>query len=152
MAARGEVGDGEIGVEIGRERRGAESVEAFAALQAVGGVELRYRNIEGDSEHRRGLHYDAHVRAVPLPLFAGTVDVPTAAHQHVSEQDEVAGEVHEEPLAARFHGLDGASGERGVVIDARQLGEHGFEAREELSTEGAGRSEEKTSELKPLSH
>ena len=129
IGARGEVGDGEGGVEIGRERRGAEAVESFAARQAGGGVELGHRHVEGDGEHRRGLDHNAHVSAVPLPLFAGTVDVPTAAHQHVGEQNQVAGKMHEQPLAAGFHGLDGAAGERGVVIDAREFGEDGFEAR-----------------------
>ena len=84
------------------ERRGAEAVEALAARQAGGGVELGHRDVEGDGEHRGRFDHDAHVRAVALPLFAGTVDVPAAAHQHVGEQDQVAGEMHEQPLAAGF--------------------------------------------------
>ena len=117
-----------VGVEIGRERRRPEAVEPFAARQAGGGVELGHRHVEGDGQHRRSLHHNPHVSAVPLPLFAGTVDVPAAAHQHVGEQNQIARKMHEQPLAAGFHGFDRAPGKRGIVIDPRQFRKHGFEA------------------------
>ena len=125
---------------------GPRRLKPFAARQAGGGVELGHRDVEGDGQHRRRLHHDPHVRAVSLPLFAGSVDVPAAAHQHVGEQNQIAGKMHEQPLAAGFHGIDGAAGEWGIVIDAREFGEDGFEARDglagERAVEGAGGAED----------
>ena len=134
------------GSKSGDERGGAEAVEAFAACQAGGGVELGDRDVEGDGEHRRRFDHDAHVSTVPLPFFAGTIDVPTAAHQHVGEQDQVAGKMHEHPLAAGFDRVHGAAGERRVVVDAREFGEDGLEAGDglagERAVEGAGGAED----------
>ena len=43
----------------------------------------------------------------------------------------------QQPFAAGFRTLDGAAGERRVVIDARERCESGFEAGAEVAAEGA---------------
>ncbi len=48
------------------------------------------------------------------------VDVPAAAHQHVRGQDEIAGEMDEQPFAARLHSLDDAAGHRALIMHAGQ--------------------------------
>src|ERR1022692_711231 len=64
----------------------------------------------------------------------------------VGEQNQVARKMHEQPLAAGFHGIDGAAGERRVVVDAREFGEDGLEAGDgraaERALEGAGGAED----------
>src|ERR1019366_5551701 len=77
IALGGELRNGDGGVEMRIERGWAQAVKTLAARQGGSGVELGHRDVEGDGQHRRGLHHDAHVGTVPLPLFAGTVNVPT---------------------------------------------------------------------------
>ena len=51
----------------------------------------------------------------------------------MSEQNQVAGKMHQHPLAASFHGIYRAAGERCVVIDARQFGKDRLETGDRLS-------------------
>ena len=46
-----------------------------------------------------------------LPWLAGAVDVPTAAHEHMSSEDAAAGEMDQQPLAARLDAVDVLAGE-----------------------------------------
>jgi hypothetical protein len=68
------------------------------------------------------LEHDAHVDARLLPSFAGPVDVPAAAHEHMSSQRSAAGKMNQQPLAARLHLLDRLPCKRRVVVEARQQG------------------------------
>ena len=68
-----------------------------------------------------------------LPGFAGTINVPTSAHQHVREQNQIAGKINKQPLAAGFHFFDGSSDNAFVNIHARKMRQHGFEGSNVLS-------------------
>ncbi len=48
------------------------------------------------------------------------VDVPASVHEHMSSQRAAAGEINQQPFAARFHAIDRLSGQRRVVVEARQ--------------------------------
>ena len=54
--------------------------------------------------------------------LADAVDVPTAAHEHVSHENTAAGEIDEQPLATRLDAIDVLAREWGVVVKARESG------------------------------
>ena len=94
-------------------------------------------DVEGHGQDFLCFEDDAHVDASALPRLAEAVDVPTAAHEHVGEQDEIAGEMDEEPFAAGFDFFDGAPGDTGIDFDAGEMREDGFEVGDGLTSEGA---------------
>ena len=61
--------------------------------------------------------------------------MPTSAHQHVRQENQIAGEMHEHPFAVRFYFLDSSARERSVEVDARKLGQLGFKSRDELASQ-----------------
>ena len=112
-------------------------VEIATATEGVGGVEFGDGDVEGDGVDLRGADDDAHVGAMAAPFFVGTVDVPASGHEHVSEENEVAGEMDEEPLAVGFDFFDGAAGDGCVDVDAFEFWEDGFEGGDGLVGERA---------------
>jgi hypothetical protein len=88
------------------------------AGEGVGGVELGDGDVEAYGDPVCDGDGYAHLAAGALPFLAGAVEVPGAAHEHVGDEDEVAGEVEEEPFAAGLDAFDGAAGEGLVVVDA----------------------------------
>jgi hypothetical protein len=124
-------------VVFGGEDVGAELIEALAATERVGGVEFGDGDVEGDSVDLRRSNEDAHVEAMAFPFFVGAVDVPAAGHEHVGEEDEVAGEMDEEPFSVGFDFFDGAAGDGRVDFDAFEFGEDGFERGDGLIGERA---------------
>src|ERR1700742_1994546 len=83
-------------------------------------VELRYRNLKGNGFKIICGDHNTHLLARALPAFAAAVDVPTAVHQHVREQDEITGKIDEEPLSSRFNTIHCATCQRRIVMDADQ--------------------------------
>ena len=83
------------------------------------------------------LDHDAHVDARLLPALAVAVDVPAAAHQHVRGQRCAAGEVNQQPFAARFDTFYDLAGDRRVVVEAREQRVSGAEDRDRLAGERA---------------
>ena len=69
--------------------------------------------------------------------LAGTVDVPAAVHAHVRAQHQAAGEAHQQVLAGRVDALDRPAGERRVVVDPGERGEHRLEADDRLAGQRA---------------
>jgi hypothetical protein len=124
-------------VVLGGEDIGAELIEGVSATKRVGGVELGDGDIEGDGVDFRRADDDAHVEAMALPFFVGAVDVPTAGHEHVGEEDEPAGKMDEHPFAVGFDFFDGAAGDGRVDFDAFEFGEDGFEGGDGLVCERA---------------
>lgn len=146
----GEEGFGDFGVGMGAEAAedfgvvvfggedvGAELIKALAATEGVGGVKFGDGDVEGDGFEILRVDDDAHVEAMALPFFVGAVDVPAARHEHVSEEDEAAGEMDEEPLAVGFDFFDGAAGDGSVDFDSFEFGEDGFEGSDALVGERA---------------
>ena len=83
---------------------------------------------------------DAHVEAGLLPALAVAVDVPTAAHEHMSDESSAAGEMDEEPFAAGFDAIDELAGDGRVVVEAGEQGIGGAEDGDGLAGEGAAQS------------
>ena len=78
----------DFGVVIfGGEDGRSDLVEDATAAQRIGGVKFGDGYLEGDSVDFFGANDDAHVVATAVPFFAGAVDVPTAAHEHVGEKN-----------------------------------------------------------------
>ena len=73
----------------------------------------------------------------PLPALAGPVDVPAAVHAHVRVQDQIAGERHQQMLAARDDRFDGAPDDGVVVGDAVEGGKDRLEPRDGVPAERA---------------
>ena len=94
-------------------------------------------DVEGDGVDIWRADDDAHVGAVALPFFVGAIDVPAAGHEHVGEENEVAGEMDEQPFAVGFDFFDGAAGDGRVDFDAFEFGEDGFEGGDGLVGERA---------------
>ena len=115
---------------IGGKRRsqqiGSQPGDSGKPLQSARGVEAGDRHIEGDGQQIIRAQHDAHVAARAVPPLPDAVDVPAAAHQHVRGQDEIAGEMHEQPFAARLHLLDDAAGHRALIVHAGQRRIGGF--------------------------
>ncbi len=84
-------------------------------------------NGERDRDVFVGADDDAHVAAGTLPALPRPVDVPAPVHLHVRMKVQVAGEFDDEVLACRADALDRPSRHRCVVVDTRELGEHGLE-------------------------
>ena len=93
------------------------------------------RNVERDRDPVVGLDDDAHVSAAFLPSLAGPVDVPAPVHPHVRAQMQAAGEIDDEMFADGNDLLDRSPGDRLLIVDARQLREHGLEPPHGLSGE-----------------
>ena len=99
-------------VVFGGEEVGAELIEAlWRRPMRVGGVEFGDGDVESDGVDLWRVNDDAHVEAMAFPFFVGAIDVPTAGHQHVCEQDEAAGKMDENPFAVGFDFFDGAAGD-----------------------------------------
>src|SRR5262244_2540609 len=116
-----QAGNGFGSIELRRKERRAERSEASTALQGGGSVELGDLYIEGDSEDALGVQDDAHMDASALPAFSGAVDVPTAAHEHVRQEGEIARKMDEQPLPAGFDVIDGPTGDRRINLDTGQM-------------------------------
>ena len=71
------------------------------------------------------------------PFFVRAVDVPAAGHEHVGEEDEVAGEINEDPFAVGFDFFDSATGDGSVYFDAFEFGKDAFEGGDGLVGERA---------------
>ena len=111
---------GGVRIELAMKHIGILLRKAAFARQGLRGVHLGYGNIKANGLIVGVLNHDAHVDARLLPALAGTVDVPASAHEHVSGQRGAAGKMHQQPLAARLHAVDGLAGERRVVVEARE--------------------------------
>jgi len=72
-----------------------------------------------------------------MPLFAGSVDVPASAHQHVSQQNQISGEIHNNPLAVGFHFFHAAACDTGIDCHAVQFWQNAFKTRDNLTCESA---------------
>jgi hypothetical protein len=92
-------------------------------------------NIETDGDARFGLYDDAHIPARPLPPFPKLVKVPPSIHAHVGVEDEIAGELHQDVLAAGGHTTNLAAGNRMILVDTVQGRDHGFESRHRTAGE-----------------
>ena len=99
---------------------GSQPGHAGEPLQRARGVKAGHRHIESDGHQIGCAEHDPHVAAGALPPLAHAIDVPAAAHQHVGGEDEIAGEMDEQPFAARLHLLDRAAGHRALVVHAGQ--------------------------------
>ena len=89
--------------------------------------ELGDRHVEGHGHPRRRCRSGCASRVLALPALARPVEMPRAVHPHVRAQRQAAGEAHQQVLAARLAALDGAAGDRRVVVDARQRRQAGGE-------------------------
>src|SRR5450631_1411746 len=83
------------------------------------------------------LKHDAHMARRLLPTFAGTIDVPTAAHKEMRNEGGTTGEMNQQPFASRLHQVDGLASERRVVIEARKQGIRGTKAHDRFINECA---------------
>ena len=121
----------------GASRSGPSRAIASRAPTSLARLELRDRHVEADRDEVRRRDEHAHVARRPLPALARPVDVPAPVHAHVRAQHEVAGEAHQQMLAAGLDRFDGAAGDRRVVVDARERRVDGLEARHDLPGERA---------------
>jgi hypothetical protein len=62
-----------------------------ASLQRSRRMKLRHRNIESDSLPIGRPNHHPHSRTPHLPAFAGAIQMPAPAHQHVRYQNQIAG-------------------------------------------------------------
>jgi hypothetical protein len=131
-----EGGDSAFDAEGVGEDVGAEAGDLRVSCEGARGVELGELNVEDDGLHLAAGDGDAHVAPRHKPLFARAIDVPRAGHEHVGGEDEVARKVDEAPLPLRLDALDGAAYEWGLVVDAGQLGELGFEGGDDAASDG----------------
>ena len=99
---------------------GSQPGDSRKPLQSARGVKAGDRHVEGDCQQIIRAQDYAHVAASTLPPLPYPVDVPAATHQHVRGQDEIAGEMDEQPFAARLHSLDDAAGHRALIVHAGQ--------------------------------
>ena len=65
------------------------------------------------------------------------IDAPAPVHQHMGQQNQIAGEKHQQPFAARFHALHRAPGNGPIVIHSRKVRVAGVEARSVSTSPGA---------------
>src|SRR3979411_1063486 len=79
------------------------------------------------------LHHNSHIDGRPLPRLAGPINMPTAIHQHVSEQGQAAGKIHAHPLSLRFNYVDSATRSFRIKVDAEEFWKDSFETRYGLS-------------------
>jgi hypothetical protein len=63
--------------------------------------------------------------------------VPASAHQHVRQQDQVAGKAHGDPLSMRLHILNRSSGQGSVIVNSLQVRKNRFEPSDLLSGQRA---------------
>ena len=113
----------------------AQTCHACKSLQRPRGVKTGHRNIKGNCHNISCAQHNPHLAARALPPLAGSVDVPAPAHQHVCRQDEIAGEMDEQPLAARLHLLDGPPGHRALIVRAGQRRIICFEVRDLVTSQ-----------------
>ena len=79
----------------------------MVARQRLRGVHLRHRHAEADGLDSRCSRCTMRMlRRGFLPALAVAVDVPASAHQHVRGENGAAGEIDQQPLAARFDAID----------------------------------------------
>ena len=119
------------------EEIGAERGQRAVALEVARREELGDRHVEADGDEAGRGDEHAHVARRALPALAGPIDVPAPVHPHVRAEDEIAGERHQQMLAARRDRLDRPAGDRTIVIDARQRGEGRVEPGDDLAGERA---------------
>src|SRR4029453_18432801 len=93
-------------------------------------------NIEANGDARVGLYDHAHIASRPVPPFPMLVEVPASIHAHVGVEDEIAGELHQDVLAAGGHTTNLAAGNRMILVDTVQGRDHGFESRHRTAAEG----------------
>jgi hypothetical protein len=126
-----------IHVELLAEQVGTERSQHRRTLQLPGRQEFRDRDVERYGREGIGLDCDTHLMAGSAPALAPAVDVPRAVHPHVRPQHERSGKLHQQVLAGGPDALDGAPGDRLVLVDARQVRQDGFESFDGASGERA---------------
>ena len=115
-----------------------ELTDAPMPAQARRGMELGNLNLKGDGDERSRVNSHAHLLPCALPRFAGPVDMPAPAHQHVGQQHQIAGEIHQHPLARWLNGLNRAAGNWGIFIHACEGGKLCFESGHNFVPQGHG--------------
>ncbi len=139
-------------VEFAGKDGGPDLIGDAAATEGIGSVKFGDWHFEGDRQDFFGVDDDAHVVATATPLFARAVDVPTAAHKHVGEKNQVAGEINEGPFADGFYFFDSATSDGRVYFDAFEFGKNAFEAGDGLAGEGAMESARGTKNCVAFGH
>ena len=77
--------------------------------------------------------HNSHLACRLLPSLARTINMPTAAHQHVCGERSASREMDEQPLAAGFNRVYKLAGEWRVVIESRKQRIGGAEPRDSLA-------------------
>ena len=100
-------------------------------------MKLGHRHSKGDGDHVAGFDHDPHLARRRFPSFARAIDVPAATHQHMREENESAGKVHQHPFAVRLDLFHVSPGDGRVFLYATKLGKRSFKARDDFSCECA---------------
>lgn len=148
-----EAGDGVVGVKGFAQDVAVRGGNSAVAGERGCGVHFGDGDADCKSDEVGGFEVDADVAAGDEPAFAGAVDVPAAAHQHVGDENGRgfdggglpflgmrAGEVDQKPLAAGFYFGDDLAGEGLVIVGTGDQGVGGFEAGNGLAGEGTAES------------
>src|ERR1700733_2143437 len=111
----------------GKHRR-AKLVEDAPPPQRFARGELRDRHREPPRLKLRSSCHDPHVPRGPLPALGTTVNVPAAVHQHVRQQNQVAGKINQQPFAASFDLLHHSARHSGVHFHALEFRQDALES------------------------
>jgi hypothetical protein len=95
------------------------------------------RNVEAHGIYSFCVNNEAHVTSPAMPLFAGSINVPASAHQHVSQQNQIAREIHKNPFAAGFHFFYSAARDTGIDFNAVQFWQNACKACDRLTCQSA---------------
>jgi hypothetical protein len=100
-------------------------------------MELSDLDIESDGYHLLSTNNQPHGAMREPPPFSGPVDVPASAHQHVREQSQATGKVHEQPFASRLNSLHNAPANALVHVNAGEFWQNRFKERDCMTSERA---------------
>ena len=144
--------DASLDGEVVGKNIGAELRDLRVAFKRASGVELGDRDVEGNGLVISAGDGYAHATLRLPPFFSNLIDVPRPAHQHMRDEDQVAREEHETPLAASFDLLDSTTDERGVVVQAGEFCETRFERGDDFTAESFLQSAGGTEDCVTLRH
>lgn len=120
LCARAEPTPGRFRVKFGSENVRLRLWDSAVARKRSSRVHLRNRNAKSDRLAGISLDDNAHVHSRLQPRLTRTVNMPTAAHQHVRSENAATREMHQQPLPARLHTFNLLPSQRRVLVKPRQ--------------------------------